>query len=68
MEALVDAGLVRQIGVSNYGVQRLRRLLASCRIRPTVNQVECHPHFQQRELLAFCKAQGIDLIAYHPIG
>lgn len=68
MEALVDAGLVRQIGVSNYGVARLRKLLAGCRIRPACDQVECHPHMQQRELLAFCKEQGIDMVAYHPIG
>jgi alcohol dehydrogenase (NADP+) len=68
MEALVDAGLVRQIGVSNYGVGRLRRLLETCRIRPACNQVECHPHFAQTELLEYCKAEGVAFVAYHPIG
>lgn len=68
MEALVDAGLVRQIGVSNYGVKRLKQLLETCRIHPACNQVECHPHFAQRELREFCREKSIDLVAYHPIG
>lgn len=68
MEALVDSGLVRQIGVSNYGVARLKRVFDKCRIRPVCNQVECHPHLAQKELLAYCGEQGVDLVAYHPIG
>jgi len=68
MEELVKAGLVRQIGVSNYGVKRLARLVDSCCIRPACNQVECHPHLAQRELLEYCQSKGIDLVAYHPIG
>jgi len=43
MEALVDEGLVRNIGVANIGVTLLRQLLATCRIKPTVLQVELHP-------------------------
>jgi alcohol dehydrogenase (NADP+) len=68
MEDLVAAGLVRQIGVSNFGIARLKRLLASCRVRPTCNQVECHPHLAQTELRSFCEGENIELVAYHPIG
>jgi len=67
MEALVDAGLTRQIGVSNYGVKRLQQLLGSCRIHPACNQVECHPHLAQKELRSFCASKGIDLVAFHPL-
>lgn len=68
MEDLVDAGLVRQIGVSNYGTKRLKNVLNVCRIRPACNQVECHPHLAQKELLALCQAEAVDLVAYHPLG
>ena len=68
MESLVDLGLVKQIGVSNYGPRRLAQLLEGCRIRPACNQVECHPHLAQNELRAFCREQGVALVAYHPIG
>jgi diketogulonate reductase-like aldo/keto reductase len=43
MEVLVEAGLVREIGVSNCSASTLEGLLPSCRIRPAMNQVERHP-------------------------
>jgi diketogulonate reductase-like aldo/keto reductase len=51
MEALVDAGLVKSIGVSNFGLAQVEQLLASCRIRPSVNQVELHVLNAQRKLV-----------------
>ena len=68
MEALVDAGLVRHIGVSNCSARKLAALLPQCRIQPVMNQVERHPWLQQNELLAFCQRQGIALTAYSPLG
>jgi diketogulonate reductase-like aldo/keto reductase len=68
MEALVDKGLVRQIGVSNFGIKRLSRILETCRIRPACNQVECHPHLAQKELREFCQKNCIDFVSYHTIG
>ncbi len=68
LEELVDAGLVRRIGVSNCSAAKLAELLPHCRIRPAVNQVERHPWLQQRELLAFCRQQGIAITAYSPLG
>lgn len=68
MEELVDAGLVKSIGVSNFSIQELERLLAACRIRPVVNQVECHPYLHQDELRAYMDAKDIRLVAYCPLG
>ena len=68
MEALVDAGLVRQIGVSNCSATKLAALLPHCRIQPVMNQVERHPWLQQNALLTFCQQQGIAVTAYSPLG
>jgi len=68
MEALVRAGLVRHIGVSNFSQAKLATLLAGAELAPEVNQVERHPYLQQPELLAFCQANAIQLTAYAPLG
>ena len=68
MEELVDTGLVRQIGVSNFSAAKLAALLPHCRIRPVVNQVERHPWLQQNDLLTFCREQRIAVTAYSPLG
>jgi len=68
MERLVDAGLVRNIGVSNFSSAKLRRILAMARIPPAVNQVEMHPLLQQRPLREFCAAHGIAITAYSALG
>lgn len=68
MEAAVDAGLCRHIGVSNLSSRKLLALLAECRLQPEVNQVELHPLLQQPELLHTCASHGIHLTAYSPLG
>ena len=68
MEALVDEGLVRQIGVSNCSAPKLTTLLQSCRLRPAMNQVERHPWLQQNALLHVCQQEGIGVTAYAPLG
>lgn len=68
MEQLVDEKLVRHIGVSNYNSLLLGDLLSYCRIPPAVNQVECHPYLQQRNLLAFMRKHKVILEAYAPLG
>jgi D-xylose reductase len=68
MQELVDAGLVRQVGVCNFGVGLLRDLLASARIRPAVLQVELHPRLAQEKLLRFCREEGIAVTAFSPLG
>ncbi len=42
MEELVDEGLVRSIGVSNFNSKQIQRVLDNCRIPPAVNQVRYH--------------------------
>lgn len=68
LEQAVDQGLCRHIGVSNFSLKKLERLLSLARIRPEVNQVELHPYLQQSELLAFAQTQGILLTGYSPLG
>ena len=61
-------GLVRSIGVSNFTIEQLRRLLKETGELPAVNQIELHPRFQQRELRAFHKEQGIATESWSPLG
>lgn len=68
MEALVDEGLVRAIGVSNMTVPKLELLLADARIAPVACELECHPHFQQPELVAYLQQHAIQPIGFCPIG
>lgn len=68
LEKLVDMGLVRHIGTSNMTIPKLARLLEDARIKPSVNEMELHPHFQQQELFDFVCANGIEPIGYSPIG
>jgi alcohol dehydrogenase (NADP+) len=68
LEACVDEGLTRHIGVSNFSAHKLADLLGHCRIRPALNQVEMHPVLQQPALKAFCDDHGIAVTAYSPLG
>ena len=65
MESLVDKGLTKSIGCSNYNVQSLLNLLSFCRIKPVVNQVEFHPYYYQKGLKDFCDKENIALMAYY---
>jgi len=68
MEELADLGLVRHIGTSNMTVPKLRHLMRDARIKPAVNEMELHPHFQQPELFALVRASGMVPVGYCPIG
>ena len=68
MEQLVDAGLVRRIGVCNYPVALLRDLQAIARIQPAVLQVEMHPRLVQEKLLRYCHETGVAVTAFSPLG
>ncbi|XP_028772977.1 aldo-keto reductase family 4 member C11 isoform X2 [Neltuma alba] len=63
MEELYDSGKARAIGVSNFSSKKLADLLEVARVPPAVNQVECHPSWQQDKLRAFCKSKGVHLSA-----
>lgn len=68
MERLVDMGLVRAIGTSNMTIPKLEQLLQHARIMPAANELELHPHFQQRELVEYLFKKSILPIGYSPIG
>ncbi len=68
MEELVDMGLVRHIGTSNMTIPKLQLLLRDARIKPAVNEMELHPHFQQPELFRFVVENGLQPVGYCPIG
>ena len=68
MEELVRAGLVRHIGVCNYGTALLRDLLNYATITPAVLQVELHPYLAQEKLVRFCHENGIAVTAFSPLG
>jgi diketogulonate reductase-like aldo/keto reductase len=68
MERLVDMGLVRHIGTSNMTVPKLKLVLRDARIKPAVNQMELHPHFQQPELFDFVRENGVEPVAFSPLG
>ncbi|CAI2376062.1 unnamed protein product [Moneuplotes crassus] len=67
LEKLVDEGVIKSIGVSNFNVQSLLDMLAYCRIKPVCNEVELHPYLVQDELVKFMKDNEIVPIAFCPL-
>ncbi|MDB5519311.1 MAG: dehydrogenase [Tardiphaga sp.] len=68
LERLVDDGHCRSIGLSDITLTKLREIVAVARIKPAVVQVESHPYLPEWELLEFCKAHGIVLLAFAALG
>jgi len=68
LETLLADGKVRAIGVSNFTVDHLERLLDRASIVPAVNQIEQHPYFSQADVQAFGERHGILAQAWSPIG
>jgi 2,5-diketo-D-gluconate reductase A len=68
LEAIAATGRARAIGVSNFLVPHLERLLAETDVVPAVNQIELHPAHQQPEVTAFAREHGIHIEAWGPLG
>jgi diketogulonate reductase-like aldo/keto reductase len=68
LETLLGDGRVRAIGVSNFMVEHLATLLDRATVVPAVNQLECHPYFQQRDVQEFGAEHGVLTQAWSPIG
>jgi D-xylose reductase len=68
MEQLVRAGLVRNIGICNFGCSLLRDLLSYAEIRPGVLQVELHPYLTQEKLVRYCREEQIAVTGFSPLG
>jgi len=67
-EKILAGGRVRSVGVSNFQIAHLQRILDECDIMPAVNQIEAHPYLTQTELVSFDDAHGIATEAWSPIG
>jgi diketogulonate reductase-like aldo/keto reductase len=68
MQELVDKGLVRSIGVSNFSTQLILELLSYAKIKPVVNQIEVHPYNTQDLFLKYMAHENILVTAYSPLG
>jgi 2,5-diketo-D-gluconate reductase A len=66
--AIAESGRAKSIGVSNFQIEHLERVIAETGVTPAVNQVELHVEFQQRELRAFHAEHGIATEAWYPLG
>src|SRR4051812_40082262 len=67
LEEFKADGRSRSIGVSNFEVDHLRRVMGESEVVPAVNQIELHPYFQNREVAAFCEDNDIAIEAWSPI-
>jgi len=68
MEELVDDGLTRHIGVSNFNIPKLQTLLDAADHPPEMNQIELHPYLQQTDMVEFARENDVHLTAYSPLG
>lgn len=68
LEELVDAGLIRHLGVSNMTIPKLRLVLRDARIAPALHEMELHLAFQQGEFYQFSKDNGMVVIGFSPMG
>lgn len=69
MEQMVDEGLVRSIGLSNFNKRQVGEVVAAARKHPvSVNQCESHPYLAQRDLRDFCAHHNVVFQAYSPLG
>lgn len=68
MEELVEEGKVRALGCSNFLPHHLENLLANCKIKPVVDQLELHPGYSQEAAVAYCLEHDIRPMAWSPMG
>lgn len=68
MESLVNIGLARSLGISNFNCASILDLLRYARVRPATLQIEHHPYLVQKPLVEFAKKEGITVIAYSSFG
>lgn len=67
LEKIYQDGRVRSIGVSNFHVQHLEKLLNETTVIPVINQIEFHPHLTQVEVRAYCTDKDIQVEAWSPL-
>ena len=68
MEKAQKEGKVKSIGISNFYGEQLDDILKNCTVKPAVNQVECHPYYDQRDLMKKLEPYGTKIEAWYPLG
>lgn len=68
LEEIYKQGRAKAIGVCNFNIDHLEKLISASEIKPAVNQIELHPRLQQRELRDYCQANDIRIESWSPIG
>ena len=68
LEKAYKEGKLKAIGVSNFKIDELSKLLEVCEIKPMINQVEAHPYYPQTELRKFMDKNDIAIQAWYPLG
>lgn len=64
----MDLGRTKAIGLSNFSIEQIERILKIARIKPANVQVELHLYYQQHDLVDFCEQNKITVVAYSPLG
>lgn len=67
LEKLYHDGRVKATGVCNFNIDHLERIMDECDVKPVLNQIECHPYLQQKELKDFCRKHDIYVESYSPL-
>ncbi|MGT2783932.1 aldo/keto reductase [Streptococcus merionis] len=68
LEEAKEAGLLKSIGVSNMTPKLYQAFVSQFKSKPAVNQVECNPYFQQKELRQVMSADGVKIECWAPLG
>ena len=68
LESLNKEGFCKAIGVCNFSIAALQKLISICTVRPVINQVERHPLLPQNDLIDYCISAGVVLQAHSPLG
>ena len=67
LEEAVEQGKVESIGLSNFLKKHIEQILNNCKIKPVINQIECHPLYYDKDTIEYCKSQNIIIEAYCPL-
>lgn len=68
LETLKEEGKIKSIGISNFEIKDIMKILDICKYKPVVNQIECNPYISQDKLRSFCHENDILVEAWGPLG
>ncbi|XP_068621702.1 aldo-keto reductase AKR2E4-like [Battus philenor] len=68
LEAVLKKGLTKAIGVSNFNLEQMKRLLANCNVVPASNQIEVNLNLGQKDLVDYCQSKGVFVVGYATFG